>query len=87
MVPQYMARKWTDAEIPALRQVSFDKTSGVIEASHKELGKWIFSANGANELLFTNNETNIERLEGVPNNTPYVKDGINNYLSWARKKR
>ena len=31
-------------------------------------------------LLFTENETNTQRLFGVPNRTPYVKDGINNYV-------
>lgn len=33
-------------------------------------------------LLFTENETNAERLFGAANRTPpYVKDGINNYTS------
>lgn len=31
-------------------------------------------------LLFTENETNHERLFGTPNASPYVKDGINNYI-------
>ena len=31
-------------------------------------------------LLFTENETNQERLFGSPNPSPYVKDGINNYV-------
>ena len=31
-------------------------------------------------LLFTENETNNERLFGTPNASPYVKDGINNYV-------
>jgi len=31
-------------------------------------------------LLFTENDTNTARLLGVPNRTPYVKDGINNYI-------
>src|SRR5262249_47297507 len=31
-------------------------------------------------LLFTENETNTQRLFGVPNRTPYVKDGINDYV-------
>src|SRR5262249_21349240 len=31
-------------------------------------------------LLFTENETNTERLFGTRNRTPYVKDGINNYV-------
>ena len=29
-------------------------------------------------LLFTENETNYERIFGTPNAAPYVKDGINN---------
>ena len=30
--------------------------------------------------LFTENETNTQRIFGVPNRSPYVKDGINNYV-------
>ena len=30
--------------------------------------------------LFCENETNNERLFGVPNASPYVKDGINDYV-------
>ena len=32
------------------------------------------------ELLFCENETNNERLFGSPNASPYVKDGINDYV-------
>ena len=35
---------------------------------------------GTPELLFTENETNNERLFGRPNDSPYAKDGINNYV-------
>lgn len=31
-------------------------------------------------FLFTDNETNVERLYGVPNPNPYVKDAFHNYL-------
>jgi hypothetical protein len=31
-------------------------------------------------LLFTENETNNERIFGTANLSPYVKDGINNYV-------
>src|SRR5262249_50569839 len=31
-------------------------------------------------LLFTENETNTQRIFGVPNRSPYVKDSINNYI-------
>ena len=72
-------------DIPSLRQVNLDKKSGAIEASHKDFGTWLLVANGANDLLFTDNETNISRLAGVPNNVPYVKDGINNYIVAGQK--
>src|SRR5262249_51481240 len=32
------------------------------------------------ELLFTENETNAERLFAAPNRTPYVKDGIDSHV-------
>jgi hypothetical protein len=31
-------------------------------------------------LLFTENETNTQRIFGVPNRSPYVKDSINTYI-------
>src|SRR5947199_7201813 len=61
---------------PALRQAA----PGVVRVSHPELGERFLYAEGASELLFTENETNTERLVQVPNRTPYVKDGIHNYV-------
>src|SRR5262249_55800893 len=49
-------------------------------ASHAELGERLLCCEGNPELLFTENETNNKRLFGSPNRTPYVKDGINNYI-------
>jgi hypothetical protein len=53
---------------------------GLVEASHPELGRRYLHAENGPTLLFTENETNIARLVQVPNRTPYVKDGIHNYL-------
>jgi hypothetical protein len=36
-------------------------------------------------LLFTENETNTQRIFGVPSRLPYVKDGINNYIVQGRR--
>jgi hypothetical protein len=44
------------------------------------LGKRCLFFDGTPELLFTNNETNNDRLFGTPNPTPFVKDGINDYV-------
>ncbi len=41
--------------------------------------RWLLCDGGA-ELLFTHNETNAARLFGLENSSPYVKDGINNYV-------
>jgi hypothetical protein len=68
---------WGDsAPRPLLRAAS----PGVIAATHPTLGERFLSCEGAATLLFTENETNTERLFGAPNRTPYVKDGINNYV-------
>jgi hypothetical protein len=58
---------------------------GVIEAAHPTLGtRWLY-CEGIPDLLFTNNETNYERLYGMSNALPYVKDSINDYLIQNRK--
>jgi hypothetical protein len=47
-----------------------------IETTHDRLGTYRLACAGSPVLLFTNNETNRERLWGQPNGTPFVKDGI-----------
>ena len=55
-------------------------TPNMIEIEHPTLGKrWLY-CDGAAELLFTENETNNERLFGASNRISYVKDGINDYV-------
>ena len=56
----------------------------VIEAEHDSLGRRWLACGGAPDLLFTENETNFERLYGVGNRSPYVKDGINDCLVQGR---
>ena len=52
----------------------------VIEAEHDSLGlRWLVGE-GAPALLFTENESNSERLWGVPNAWPFVKDGIDAHV-------
>src|SRR3989475_4004814 len=52
----------------------------VIELNHAQVGNRWLHCEGFPELLFTENETNVRRLFGVENHTPYVKDGINDYI-------
>jgi len=65
-----------EAARPGLRQTA----PGVIAASHPELGERFLQAEGATTLLFTENETDTERLANTPNRSPYVKDAFHNYV-------
>ena len=77
---------WTGALRPELHEETHRGTK-VIALSHAELGRRFLHADGANELLFTDNETNNERLFAAQNPTPYVKDGINDYIVNGRGDR
>ena len=69
---------WDGATSPP--EMRHDAESGGIVALHPELGRRFLFADGAPEWLFTENETNNQRLFQRPNRTPYVKDGINNHV-------
>ncbi|MEL6930741.1 MAG: glucosidase, partial [Cyanobacteria bacterium J06600_6] len=52
----------------------------IIEAQHADLGKrWLYCAQQP-ELLFTENDTNYQRLSGDKNDSPYVKDAFHQYV-------
>src|SRR5437762_1937881 len=70
---------------PVFRQAAAGPAVSALAASHPDVGERMLYAEGTASLLFTENETNTQRLAGVPNRTPYVKDGINNYLLHARQ--
>jgi Glycosyl hydrolase family 63 C-terminal domain len=67
------------AKKPFLKGLSHSGQS-VIESTHPELGqRWLFCQPGG-ALLFTENESNNARLFDGENSSPYVKDGINEYV-------
>jgi hypothetical protein len=64
---------------PGLRQIEVAAGARAVAATHPLLGEFVLSCEGDVPLLFTENETNHERLfPGQKNESPYVKDGINN---------
>ena len=71
---------WAGTPKPVLKQAPDQKRSQVIAASHATLGERWWYCEGDVPLLFTENETNNERLFGTSNSSPWVKDGINNYV-------
>jgi hypothetical protein len=71
-------------EKPFLKVAKEDTHFSLVEASHPTLKeRWLY-CEGATKLLFTENETNYERLFGGRNASSYVKDGINDYLIHGR---
>jgi len=66
---------------PNLRQIETGSGASTVTAVHPLLGEFIFSCEGEIPLLFTENETNHERLfPGTKNESPHVKDGINDFI-------
>ena len=70
----------TSTTKPRLRKLD----EATIEATHPELGTRYLYCDRAVSLLFTENETNNERIFRTPNASPYVKDGINDYIVHGR---
>jgi hypothetical protein len=61
---------------PLLRQAG----PGLVTASHADLGEHFLFCDDNAVPLFTENETNSERLFATPNRTQYVKDAIDRYI-------
>ena len=70
----------SNPERPAIQQLTGPKGWSVAQVLDSKLGERWFYCEGDVPLLFTENETNTERLFGTRNRTPYVKDGFHNYV-------
>ena len=63
---------------PTLKQLKALAGTSSVAATHSVLGEFTLRCEGDVPLLFTENETNHERLfPGQQNESPYAKDGIN----------
>ncbi len=75
---------WDDAG-ESTRGTLRESAPGTVSVYHPDLGSRFFHADGAPSLLFTENETNLDRLVSAPNRTPYVKDAFDNYVVHGRR--
>jgi len=72
---------WEQGQIkPELKKINGPKGIAMVAAHQDDLGAYYLYAQGDVPLLFTENETNRQRLYQQKNSSPYVKDGINDYL-------
>jgi hypothetical protein len=77
----WFRNRWSwgrDNPWPSLQAVA--GKGAAVKASQAELGERFLYCDGQASLLFTENETNAKRLFGGQNRTPFVKDGINNFI-------
>jgi len=70
---------WVPGGIKPTLSALQDETPG-IHAAHPALGDYRLLCDNADQLLFTENETNNQRVFGVANASPYIKDAFDNYL-------
>ena len=77
---------WPEQPKPSLREVPGATGNAGIYTTHSGLGDYTLHCEGNPPLLFTENDTNNERIFGAPNGTPYVKDAINNYVLAGRRE-
>ena len=73
---------WGDAIAkPMLRSESPPADAAwLVRADHPQLGAYHLYGRQRAQLLFTENESNSERLWGQPNATPYVKDSFHRFV-------
>jgi hypothetical protein len=65
---------------PCLEQIAAPQGVAAVQTHHPAAGTYFLYAEQPADLLFTENETNAERLYGLANPSPYVKDAFHRYL-------
>jgi hypothetical protein len=77
---------WHDtSRRPHLKEIPVSFPGVVVQATDPVLGERYLYCDGDAVLLFTENETNTQRIFGVPNRSPYVKDSINDHVVNGRR--
>jgi hypothetical protein len=72
-------------EKPIVKQIDVPAGATAVAAAHPLLGAFTLYCQGDPPLLFTENETNHALLFGRPNESLYVKDGINDCVVKGRQ--
>lgn len=62
------------------------QNANVVRAEHGSLGSYLFAWDGEANALFTENESNAQRLWKQPNPTPFVKDAFHEYVVGGREE-
>ncbi len=77
---------WNDEPRPKIERwqaetaAAADLAANYLVARRTDMDDYWLAYKGAPEILFTENETNLQKLFGVENKTRHVKDGINDFV-------
>ena len=76
---------WTgDANKPRISVAATGAEMTVLHAVHRTLPPYSLYCEAPREVLFTENESNAQRLWNTPNAQPYVKDAFHEYVVGGR---
>jgi hypothetical protein len=76
---------WPEQPKPSLRRWP-SETAVAIKATHIELGDFVLQCDANPSLIFTENDTDNERIFSTRNPTRYVKDAFNSYVVSGRQE-
>jgi hypothetical protein len=71
---------WSWYANPYQKPLLYVNSAGALQADHDSLGSFILSLDGTPELLFTNNETNTERIWNWRGENTFYKDAFHEYV-------
>ena len=71
---------WTNSADRPLISAAKSASNSQVDLTHPKLPPMKMQFDGAPELLFCENETNVVRLDGSPRDGRFFKDGINDYV-------
>lgn len=77
---------------PSIKWAGKEELTSEVKVTQRQMGDYSFYFQNADAVLFTENETNTERLYGIPNASNFVKDAFhdavikNDFRLFAHKK-
>lgn len=86
LLPTLWYRNTLDWHDAAKKPVITIADKNMLLLQTKNIGDYYCYADGEADFLFTENETNTQRLYGTPNAPAFVKDGINEFLVNGNKE-
>ncbi len=74
--------RWNYGGMETIPQLTLRTKTSVL-CEHERLGKYYFYFQPADDALFTDNETNTQKITGIANETIFVKDAFNDAIVYG----